>query len=331
MTDNRPRSDAAASVAPWRSKLHEIIFEADTPAGKAFDVGLLVAILLSMLAVSLETVAPIQRRYGDLLVAFEWTITILFTLEYALRLLCVGSPLRYAKSFFGIVDLLAILPTYLSVLLPGSQSLIVIRSLRLLRVFRVFKLAHFLSEAAALRRAVWEARGKIVVFLTTVLIAVSIAGSAMYLVENIERPSEQFTSISLFPERVARLHPKYDTPSVAIVIQSVWAIVLVLAGTYAQLVDYVVFADWIFFALAGASLFVFRRKVPLAERSKDVFATPGYPFIPGMFVAVAVLIVGSVLWTNPKGSALGLLILAAGVPAYWFWSGKLAKGGADDA
>jgi voltage-gated potassium channel len=195
VTDKAPRSDASAPVAPWRSKLHEVIFEADTPAGKTFDAALLVAILLSILAVSLETVAPIQRRYGDLLVAFEWTITILFTLEYALRLVCVGSPLRYAKSFFGIVDLLAIVPTYLSVLLPGSQSLVVIRSLRLLRVFRVFKLAHFLSEAAALRRAVWEARGKIVVFLTTVLIAVSIMGSAMYLVENIDRPSEQFTSI----------------------------------------------------------------------------------------------------------------------------------------
>ena len=109
--------------------------------------------------------------------------------------MCVASPWRYAKSFFGIVDLLAVLPTYLSILLPGSQSLIVIRSLRLLRVFRVFKLGHFLSEAADLRRALWQARGKIVVFLTTVLIAVSIMGSAMYLVENFDRPSGQFTSI----------------------------------------------------------------------------------------------------------------------------------------
>jgi len=156
---------------------------------------LLVVILVSIVTVSLETVEPVQRRYGGLLVAIEWTITVLFTIEYALRLLCVGSPWRYATSFFGIVDLLAVVPTYLSVLIPGSQSLVVIRSLRLLRVFRVFKLGHFLSEAAALRRAVWQARGKIVVFLTTVLITVSIMGSAMYLVENFDRPSEQFTSI----------------------------------------------------------------------------------------------------------------------------------------
>lgn len=195
MIDNAPRSDVSNDFAPWRVKLHEVIFEADTPAGKAFDVALLIAILVSMLAVSLETVAPVERRYGNLLVAIEWTITVLFTIEYVLRLVCVGNPWRYAKSFFGIVDLLSILPTYLSILLPGSQSLVVIRSLRLLRVFRVFKLTHFLSEAASLRRAVWQARGKVVVFLTTVLIAVSIMGSAMYLVENLDGPSSQFTSI----------------------------------------------------------------------------------------------------------------------------------------
>jgi len=194
MNHGVPGPDAATS-ATWRKRLHEVIFEADTPGGKAFDVALLILILVSMLAVSLETVAPIAARYGRLLVATEWTITILFTIEYVLRLLCVGSPARYARSFFGIVDLLAIVPTYLSILLPGSQSFVVIRSLRLLRVFRVFKLVHFLTEAEVLRRAVWQARGKIVVFLTTVLIAVSIMGSAMYVVENLDGPSEQFTSI----------------------------------------------------------------------------------------------------------------------------------------
>jgi voltage-gated potassium channel len=197
MNDSASRSDSGGSFAPWRVKLHEIIFEADTPAGKAFDVALLIAILVSMVTVSLETVEPIQRRYGEQLWALEWTITFLFTIEYVLRLVCVGNPARYAKSFFGVVDLLAILPTYLSILLPGSQSLVVIRSLRLLRIFRVFKLTHFLSEAANLRRAVWLARGKIVVFLTTVLIAVSIMGAAMYLVENLDGPSEQFTSIPM--------------------------------------------------------------------------------------------------------------------------------------
>ena len=123
----------------------------------------------------------------------------------------------------------------------------------------------------------------------------------------------------VFLEKVARIHPKYGTPSLAIVIQSGWAIALALTGTYAQLVDYVVFADWIFFGLAGLSLFVFRRRYPVAERDAGVFRTPGYPLVPGLFVAVAVLILGSVLWTNPTGSMIGLGILALGVPAYLFW------------
>ena len=124
----------------------------------------------------------------------------------------------------------------------------------------------------------------------------------------------------LFPERVARLHPRYATPSVAIVIQSIWAIALVFTGTYGQLVDYVVSADWIFFGAAGASLFIFRRRYPLHERPPGVFATPGYPFVPGLFVLVAVVIVGSVLVTNPVPSLIGFGILLAGVPAYLFWS-----------
>ncbi|HEX9885484.1 MAG TPA: amino acid permease [Longimicrobiales bacterium] len=124
----------------------------------------------------------------------------------------------------------------------------------------------------------------------------------------------------LFPESVARLHPRFDTPSVAIIIQTVWAVALVLTGTYAQLVDYVVSADWIFFGLAGASLFVFRRKVPLAERPPGTFATPWFPLVPGLFVVVALLIVGSVMWTNPLRSAMGFVFIGAGVPAYLFWS-----------
>lgn len=124
----------------------------------------------------------------------------------------------------------------------------------------------------------------------------------------------------LFPERVARLHPRFDSPSVAIVIQSVWAIVLVLSGTYAALIDYVTTADWTFFSLAAASLFVFRRKIPLAERPPGTFAAPGYPLIPGLFLAVALLIVGSVWWSYPARSAMGFGLLALGVPAYLFWS-----------
>ncbi len=124
----------------------------------------------------------------------------------------------------------------------------------------------------------------------------------------------------LFFPSVARLHPKYQTPSLAIVIQTGWAILLLLTGGYAQLVDYVVFADWIFFGLAAASLFVFRRRHPLAERPEGTYATPGYPILPALFVLVAVWIVASVLWTNPVRSGLGVAILATGVPAYLYWN-----------
>jgi len=150
----------STALAPWREKLHEIIFEADTPAGKTFDIFLLVAILVSVITVSLETVKELGEQHRQDFLTAEWCLTILFTIEYGLRLLCVRSPLRYAASFFGIVDLLAILPTYLSLVLPGAQSLAVIRSLRFLRAFRVFKLARMLGEASALRKAIWDARGK---------------------------------------------------------------------------------------------------------------------------------------------------------------------------
>ena len=179
-----------------RSKLqntiHEIIFEADTPAGKAFDVALLVLIILSVVAVMLESTKTIEVRYGDLLRTFEWIVTIIFTIEYVLRLYCVGKPARYARSFFGIVDLLAILPTYLSVIIPGAQSLLVIRALRLLRVFRVLKLAHFVGEASELRAALQASARKIIVFLGAVLTIVVIVGSLMYLIEGEENG---FTSI----------------------------------------------------------------------------------------------------------------------------------------
>lgn len=190
---------------PLRERLHEIIFEADTPLGKAFDIVLLIAIFTSVLCVMLETVSSIQGAYHEALEIAEWGFTILFTIEYALRLFCVRRPIRYARSFFGVVDLLAVIPTYLSVLFPGAQSLLVIRALRLIRVFRVFKLARFLSEEKALRHALWVSRAKITVFLTTVLIIVTIMGSAMYLVEGpyvnsnepgvVHRADSPFTSI----------------------------------------------------------------------------------------------------------------------------------------
>jgi voltage-gated potassium channel len=169
-----------------RARLHEIIFGADTPAGKAFDVVLLILIIASVLAVVLESVSWIHLEYGPWLRAFEWAVTIAFTIEYLLRLYCIDKPWRYARSFYGIVDLLSILPTYLSVLIPGAQSLLVIRGLRLLRVFRVLKLVHFVGEASELMTALRASARKIIVFLGAVLTIVVIVGSAMYLIEGEE-------------------------------------------------------------------------------------------------------------------------------------------------
>ena len=175
-----------------RERWREIIFEADTPAGRAFDVTLLWAIALSVVAVMLETVAPIREDYGRALYVIEWIFTALFTLEYALRLYTAPRPLAYARSFFGLVDLLAVLPTYVSFFFPGSQSLLTIRALRLLRAFRVLKLAHYLGEANVLVTALQASRRKVTVFLGTVLVLVMILGSAMYLIEGSE---SGFTSI----------------------------------------------------------------------------------------------------------------------------------------
>jgi len=182
----------AEKFSPKRARIHEIIFEADTPAGKVFDVSLMVFIILSVVAVMLESTSVIADRYGPWLRAFEWVITGLFTVEYLLRLYCVGNPLRYARSFFGIVDLLAILPSYLSIFIPGAQSLLVIRALRLLRVFRVLKLAQFVGEASELTAALRASARKIIVFLGAVLTIVVIVGSMMYLIEG---EANGFTSI----------------------------------------------------------------------------------------------------------------------------------------
>jgi voltage-gated potassium channel len=176
----------------WRARWHEIIFEADTPAGKRFDLALLVLILLSVVAVSLESVQAIRSEYWIFLRTTEWIVTALFTVEYIARLATVRRPFRYAVSFYGVVDLLAILPTYLSLLVPGSQSLLVIRALRLLRVFRILKLTHFVGESRLLGAAMRASARKIVVFLAVVLTTVLIAGALMYLVEG---ESHGFTSI----------------------------------------------------------------------------------------------------------------------------------------
>ncbi len=170
----------------WRSRMHEIIFEADTPEGKAFDVVLIWSIILSVTAVTLESVAIIRDQYGPALQAVEWFFTVLFSLEYILRLTCVRRPLRYARSFFGVVDLLAIVPTYISLLIPGSQYLLAVRILRLLRIFRVLKLTKYLSEARVINAALLASRRKISVFLFAMFTIMVIIGAVMYVVEGDE-------------------------------------------------------------------------------------------------------------------------------------------------
>lgn len=167
----------------WRQRIRTVIFGADTPAGKAFDVALLLAIATSVAVVMLESVAELGERYRFLLRGAEWVFTVAFTMEYVLRLVSVDRPARYARSFFGLVDLLSIIPTYLSLLLSGAQSLLVIRVLRLLRVFRVLKLGHFLYEAEQLSAALRASLRKITVFLGAVFTVVLIVGSLMYLIE----------------------------------------------------------------------------------------------------------------------------------------------------
>lgn len=179
-------------MAAWRRKLQEIIFEADTPAGKAFDVLLLVLILLSIAAVLLDSMPDVRSRHWQALNVAEWVFTGIFTVEYVLRLICVERPLKYALSFYGLVDLLAILPSYVSLFLPSSRYFLVVRALRLLRVFRVLKLAHYLGEAEFLVLALKQSRRKILVFVSAVLTMVLLFGSLLYVIEGAENG---FTSI----------------------------------------------------------------------------------------------------------------------------------------
>ena len=185
---------ATSKLGGIREQIRVVIFEADTPAGKVFDVALLVVILLSVIAVMLESVSAIVEDYGRWLRIFEWVITAAFTVEYALRLACVRKPVHYARSFYGIVDLLAVLPTYVSLILPGSHSLLVIRALRLLRIFRVFKLVRYLIEANILVSALRSSLPKVIIFLGTVVVMSVIMGAIMYIVEGAE---SGFTSIPI--------------------------------------------------------------------------------------------------------------------------------------
>ena len=185
----------ANKAADWRFRWHEIIFEADTPKGKAFDIGLLVTIVASILIVMLQSVSTINREYGNILNIADWIITIGFSLEYALRIACVRRPWRYIFSFWGIVDLLSVLPSYVALVIPGSHYLSVVRVLRLIRIFRIFKLNSYIQESRVLLEALKAARPKIVVFLLVVMSLILVMGTTVYVIENFADDSSEFTSI----------------------------------------------------------------------------------------------------------------------------------------
>lgn len=178
--------------AGWRRDLYRIIFESDTPAGKAFDVALLVVIVLSVAAVMADSVEGLAQRHRSALTTLEWVFTALFTIEYIARLACTDRPLRYATSFFGVVDLMAVLPTYIALFYPEAYVLVDVRILRLLRIFRIFKLTAFLTEYRLLGAAMKASSRKILVFLSVVVMIVLIVGTLMYVIEG---PRHGFTSI----------------------------------------------------------------------------------------------------------------------------------------
>ncbi len=167
----------------WRTKLHEIIYEADTPAGKLFDVVLLITIIASIILVMLESVSSFDEKHHDLLNIGEWIITILFSIEYILRIITVNKPIKYITSFYGVIDLLSTIPKYLSLFFAGTHALVALRALRLLRIFRILKLARYLGASNQLASAIKASRAKISVFLFAVLIASVIFGTIMYMVE----------------------------------------------------------------------------------------------------------------------------------------------------
>lgn len=170
----------------WRDRLHEIIYEADTPEGKLFDVILLIAIIASIILVMLESIKHIDMRWHAYLDAGEWVITILFSLEYIARIICVRKPMKYITSFYGVIDFLSTIPKYLSLFIAGTHALVALRALRLLRVFRILKLARFLGASNYLVNALKASRAKISVFLFAVVILAVIFGTIMYLVEGEE-------------------------------------------------------------------------------------------------------------------------------------------------
>jgi voltage-gated potassium channel len=185
--------DAPAPLSERREKLWRIIFLSDTPMGRAFDIALLVIISLGVLIVMLESVETIATRHSDVLRVAEWTVTVLFTIELALRLWVVRRPRRYVTSFFGVIDILSVIPTYLSLVVTGTQYLVIIRVLRLFRMFRILKMAQYLGEAAILMAAIRASRRKITLFLVSVVAIVCVEGTIVYVIETNANPD--FSSI----------------------------------------------------------------------------------------------------------------------------------------
>ncbi len=176
----------------WKFKLHEIIYGTHTPAGKLFDIALLVVILYSVIIVMLESIPRFDEKYHDFLDISEWVVTILFSAEYILRIICIKRPSKYIFSFFGIIDFLSTIPKYLSYFVVGSQYMAAFRALRLLRVFRILKLVRFVGESNNLLRALSASRAKISIFVFFVLIVSVLLGTIMYLIEG---PEHGFNSI----------------------------------------------------------------------------------------------------------------------------------------
>jgi len=182
-------------LTPLQARLYEIIFEAESPLGKRFDIGLMIMIVASVITVFLESIPSLRAEYSQVFFVLEWMFTVFFTVEYILRIYCSLRPIRYIRSFYGVIDLLSILPTYLSLLIPGSQVGAVIRILRLLRVFRIFKLDNFLHQGDVIGRALLRSRRKIAVFIYAVVLLVIVIGSLMYLIEANGPAAHQFDSI----------------------------------------------------------------------------------------------------------------------------------------
>ena len=192
MSSTPPNHAFGKPLSGWRERLYIIIFEADTRAGRLFDLLLIAAILVSVTVVVLDSVAPVAQRYGHVFNWFEWGFTLVFTIEYLLRLACVRHPMRYATSLFGIIDLLSVLPAYVALVMPEAYALADVRVLRLLRVFRILKLVSYVNEYSVLLAALAASRRKILIFLSFVMLVVLLLGTMMYVVEG---PENGFTSI----------------------------------------------------------------------------------------------------------------------------------------